>query len=254
MIGDFIVKGRSDREVRQIAQKARAYLGVSNRGRVDITACLRKETIWTVNGVKRLIVKVLPDVQMGSADGITTHEKGEVVINLKKSVHVAAMLGEGRARNTIIHEFGHAVMHNRHLMPRMADGNVRYDWIKPYESAEHQANVFAAAFLIDDNIASCLSSAEDISVQFGVSLRCAEVYFKERTEREDRTRTGEMIREMARSFSAEVKRGTDARTTSYLASPCPQCGKRTVFPVGSKFMCGTCDNVSDTFQDGDGAD
>lgn len=253
MTDDFIVKRRSDREVRQIAQKARTYLGVVNRGRVDIAACLRKKALWTVNGIKRLVVKVLSDAEMGSADGMTTHEKDEVIIYLKKSVYDAAILGEGRARNTVMHEFGHAVVHDRTSMPRISTGNVRYDWIRPYESAEHQAKIFAAAFLIDDEIASSLYSAEDISIQFWVSLQCAEIYFKERTEREQRSRSAENIRKIAESVIAEVKH-VDTHSVKFLNSPCPQCGKRTLFPVGPKFMCHSCDAVSDAFQDGDDND
>ncbi len=253
MTDDFLVKRRSDSEVRQIAKRARAYLGFANGGRVDVVACLRKETIWTVSGVKRLMVKVLPDIELGTADALTSHTEELILIAFKQSVYRAAVLGEGRARNTVAHELGHAVIHNRSMMPRRAGGNDKYRWLRPYESAEHQANVFAAAFLIDDDGAKSLDSAEKVSIQFGVSLKCAEIYYKEILERRDRGRAAEKMRKLASSFSAEVKH-PHTHDLRFLASPCPKCGERKVFPVGSKYMCHHCDTVSDTFPDGDYSD
>ncbi|WP_292533801.1 ImmA/IrrE family metallo-endopeptidase [Methylocystis sp.] len=193
---------------------------------------------------------MLPDIELGTADALTSHTEELIVIAFRRSVHHAAVLGEGRARNTVAHELGHAVMHNRSGMPRRAGGNDTYRWVRPYESAEHQAKVFAAAFLIDDDIASTLDSAEEIAIQFGVSLKCAEIYYKELVERRDRSRAAEKIRKLAASFGAEVKQ-FPAPSLRFLDSPCPKCGERKVFPVGSKYMCQSCDTVSDTYPDGD---
>jgi hypothetical protein len=60
-------------------------------------------------------------------------------------------------------------------MPRRRLGNVKPGWIPKFQSAEHQAMVFAAAFLINDNVASLLTSADEIAVQCGISLDAARI-------------------------------------------------------------------------------
>lgn len=188
---------------------------------------------------------------MGTADGMTSHGKDFVAIAIKQSVHDAAFMGDGRARNTLAHELGHAVMHNGVEMPRRALGNVTPKWLKskPFESAEHQVRVFAPAFLINDLIAETLTGANDISVEFGISLESATIYFEELTALRGRDAVAEKIRRIAEEFRESVKPVISKQ--HFINDVCTGCGRQTVFPVGAKFMCQTCDNVTDRFQDGD---
>lgn len=186
---------------------------------------------------------------MGSADGITSHGKDFVTISIKHSVRDAAFMGDGRGRHTLGHELGHAVMHNGVEMPRQALGNVTPKWLKPYKSAEHQAKVFAPAFLINDLIAETLTSADEISIEFGISYHSALIYFGELNALRDREKTAEKIRRIANEFRGSLTPG--AQGPRFISEACPTCGKYTVFPVGCKFMCQTCENVFDRFQDGD---
>jgi hypothetical protein len=180
--GDYRVKPRSDLETRRLAKGAREYFGVSAQHRVDVIACLNRNTVRTVMGGKRLNFQVRPDREMSGNDGSTSYGKGIVTIAVKQSVYDAALMGDGRARNTLAHELGHAVMHDGPPMARRVEGSLRPGWIKPFESAEHQAKVFAAAFLINDTIGSTFFNAEDISVEFGISLESATIYLKELAE------------------------------------------------------------------------
>jgi hypothetical protein len=162
-----------------------------------VIACARKRSIWTVNGERELRLEIRLDADMGPDDGLTTYNGKLIVIAVGRSVHHAAYMGDGKARNTFAHEFGHAVMHDGVPMSRRALGNVKFDFIKPFESAEHQARVFAPAFLINDQIAERLASAEEISVEFGVSLESATIYFEQLSKRRNRGKSIENIRRMA---------------------------------------------------------
>jgi hypothetical protein len=152
------------------------------------------------------------------------------------------------------HELGHAVMHNGVEMPRRALGNITAKWLKskPFESAEHQVRVFAPAFLINDLIAETLRSADDISIEFGISSESAKIYFEELTALRDHDLAAEKIRRIAEQFRESVKPVTSK--LHFINDACTVCGSQTVFPVGSKFMCQSCNNVSNRFQDGDRGD
>ncbi|HXY59474.1 MAG TPA: ImmA/IrrE family metallo-endopeptidase [Methylocystis sp.] len=249
MSDDFLVDRRSDSEVCDLAKKLRDFFGFALDGRVDIVACLKSKSILTVKGVRPLDVQILPDEAMGTADGLTALQNGAVLIQLKQSVVDAARMGDGRARNTIAHEFGHGMMHDRIGMARRATSNIRPGWMRPFESAEHQAKVFAPAFLINDVIAKECESAEEVSIQFGVSLESARIFMKGREESEEKERSKERIRRMADEFIREVQFPKAAN--KFLDAPCTQCGRNAVYPVGSKFTCALCGCVFDRYQDGD---
>jgi hypothetical protein len=174
MTDDYRVKPRSNQEVRQLAKKLRAYYGVTNDVYVDVLNCLKRDRIWTVRGVRRLNFFVRPDSEMGRSEGSTISSKDIVTIAVKESVRDAAFVGVGRARNTLAHELGHAVIHEGAPMHRRSDGNTKLNWLQPFESAEHQAKVFAPAFLVDDAVAGTLGSAEEVSLKFGMSLESAD--------------------------------------------------------------------------------
>src|ERR1700730_10726593 len=163
MTDDYRVKSLSNQKIRQFARKLRAYYGVADHVHVDVLDCLKRGTIWTVRGPRRLNFLVRPDDEMGRSDGSTISSKDAVTIAVKESVRADGFMGVGRARNTLAHELGHGVMHEGAQMHRRSDGNVAPIWLQPYESAEHQARVFAPAFLINDAMANTLASAEEIS-------------------------------------------------------------------------------------------
>lgn len=249
MADDYRVQPRSDVEIRRLAKKLREFFGVSKDRRVDVLACLNRDTIWTVKGMRRLNSLVLPDSEMGGTDGKTSHNGHNVLITIKKSVRDDALLGLGRARNTIAHEFGHAVMHDGAEMLRLACGNTSPKWIKPFESAEHQVKIFAPAFLINDIIAKNLTSIAEISIEFGISLESAEIYFSQLMTEREREIVSVRVRRAAEEFRESLH--SQVNKLHFLELPCPACGHYKVFPVDAKFMCQQCDNVFDRFQDGD---
>jgi Zn-dependent peptidase ImmA (M78 family) len=249
MEDDIRVKPLRNSEIRSHAKRLRTFFGLRDARYVDVIACLKSKTIWTLRGEKSLVFRVRSDAEMGSADAKTTHGEAVVTIESKQSVYDGAMLGVGRPRNTFAHEFGHAVLHDGVEMPRLGGGNMTPAWMKAYESSEHQVKVFAPAFLINDDAAETLQSANDVSIEFGVSLESAEIYYEGLVELREREETAKKIRQLAEEL-AESSGSTESKI-DYLGEPCARCGKRAVFPVLNMFMCQSCDNITGPFQDGD---
>ena len=98
---------------------------------------------------------------------------------VKVFVYRDASLGLGRARMTLAHELGHAIMHDGVKMARRSLVT-RFMVDRTLQSAEHQAKVFAAALLIHAKIAENFNSDEELSVEFEVSIEAARVYFDQR--------------------------------------------------------------------------
>jgi hypothetical protein len=253
MSDDYRVNPRSDAEVHDLARKARAEFGFASVSRLDPIACLKHDWVETTFGKKRLFFDARPDAELGEDDAFTSYDflpdgRPLVRITVKDSVYQQAWLGLGRARMTLAHELGHAIMHQGVRMARRSQGNLRYASIATYQSAEHHARVFAAALLIHPEIAEKLDSDEEISVEFGVSIEAANIYLKERRAKATRIETGLHIRHFAKALRES---GSPSRTIHFLDALCVVCSEKTLFAVGHKMMCRTCDTVFDRPQDGD---
>jgi len=90
--------------------------------------------------------------------------------------------------------------------------------------------VFAAAFLINDDVASSLTSADDIAVQFGVSLDAARIYFEQMLEEKERPAAAERVQRIAADFRALVAEKTS--TKPVIAFPRnAHCGGASACPL-----------------------
>ncbi len=174
MANDYFVKDRSNDECRDLAKTARNWLGQGDAQCLDICECLTKGEIWTVYGVRRLVLEIKPDGEMGKDDAATTYAAGIITITVKQSCWDGAKRGQVRPRQTLAHELGHAVqghaeMHadvpmarrqgaaGKYIAPKDRPSTYRSaEGLPASKSAEHQAKVFAPAFLINDRIAETL--------------------------------------------------------------------------------------------------
>jgi IrrE N-terminal-like domain len=248
---------RKNSEIRDLAARLRSHFGVSDTEHVDVIDCASRGDIWTVKGVKPLRLEVVSDDKMTGNAGLTSYDGHTVIIQIPRHIRHAAFLGDGFARNTVAHELGHAVMHLEKLsrgavMARRSARNVTPKWISAYESAEHHARVFAPAFLINETIARSLNSVDEISVRFGISRSSAEIYFEQIQSERDRAASAVQVRHMVDELIDSISPKRAGPT--FMNDCCSVCGYQTVFPVGHKFMCQTCDTIYDRFQDGDQAD
>jgi hypothetical protein len=203
MSNDYRVKALSDAEIRVIAATTRQsrpqYL---SDGRVDVRAFLFDTKLLTTRGEKTLIYEVRPDAQLGDDDARTSFALGLVRVTARLSVDNGAKFGMGRERSTLAHELGHAVLHEGPPMARGqgAVGRSPHRYIESYRSAEHHAKVFAAAFLIDEQMAAKSKGPNDISTRFGVSLEAARITWERLTEPKRRRESYERIDSLVDSY------------------------------------------------------
>jgi hypothetical protein len=254
---DYVVSPLRDVEVRENAKQLRRFLGLAVAERVDPLILEQAREIWTVRGAKPFRLEVVADNHLPHDSGLTTYDGAAILVQIPRRIRHDAFLGDGYARYTIGHELGHATQHLDKLilgaaMPRRRADNATSNWIPKFKSAEHQAMVFAAAFLINDEIARLLPCPEDISVRFGLSLQAARIYFEQAQEEIARPASSARVRQMADQVRAALAPKSPAASTPlFLGELCSRCGQQKLFPIGHKFMCQACDAVYDRFQDGD---
>ena len=254
---DKRVPARSDAELRRIAERTKAEFGVSRRRPVSILRCLQSGSVLTFYGRKKLVFLVVEDLELEGADAKTEFSKGVVIITCRRSVCDRALMGVGRDRMTLAHELADAVLHHSVPLFRLVGAAGATDLAQEgaHTSAEHQAKVFAAAFLIHDEDAAKMSSAQDISEEFGVSLQAAEICFERLKREAERKRSAERVRKSADEVIAILKgKTTEQRQRNYLNDPCVSCYANALIPLGTKVLCDNCGFVGDRFQDGDNQD
>jgi hypothetical protein len=250
MSDDYRVPKRSNKETRAEALSAKNFYETEKRYPVNIVRCLQSGKILTRRGRRKLIYKVVDDELMGTRDGKTEFTTEAVIISVKRSVHQKAIWGDGRSRMTLAHELGHGAMHFGATMFRSSDavGATGLSRTSPSESAEHQAKVFASAFLIDDNVAATLSSPEEISTVFLVSLEAAEICFERLADEAEHAFSAERVRLSNEDFQSKMRDAIGNRPKQefqYTGDFCTKCGNATVLPMGVKLLCHTCGNVTD---------
>src|SRR5207249_9067058 len=143
----------------------RAFLGLANAARIDPLVLEKFTEIWTVRGKKPFRLEIVPDAELPNDSGLTSYDGSKLVVQIPRRIRHKAFMGDGYARYTIAHELGHAVLHIDQLiqgatLPRRRVGNVTPIWIPKFKSAEHQAMIFGGGFLINDDTARGLSSAD----------------------------------------------------------------------------------------------
>ena len=207
MYRDYPVEGKSNENCHKCAKDSRKSFAIINENRVDLIASLHQDRIQTCYGIKRLRFGVKANIDLDGDEGMTVFSPGYVTIVLSTDVHDALRYGEVRSRSTVAHELGHAVMHEGPPMHRGPKQANHYRWIPPFKSAEHQAKVFAPAFLIDDDLALKISNSEEMAVTFGVSLETADIYLRGLRRPEEKRRVAEKLRLFSRELNSAEPQG-----------------------------------------------
>lgn len=119
-------------------------------------------------------IHVVSDQGMSDVEAITTLDPPTITI--RESVYLAAASFDGRARMTLAHELGHILLHKSAAPLHRAPAKyLNADKLKPFASAEYQANVFGAAFLVPEWIACEFQEAETLARHCCVSRKLAEI-------------------------------------------------------------------------------
>ncbi|MDF0489226.1 ImmA/IrrE family metallo-endopeptidase [Sphingomonas sp. H39-1-10] len=158
-----IVAPRSRREVELTAFSVRSGLGLSPGGRVSMQPLLEETLYEVIDGYD---FRVRSDRDMRGLYGLT--DERDPIIYLSSSVYSALERGEGHARMTAAHEFGHLMLHCG--LPTYRAFSDQYE---PLYDPERQANIFAAAFLMPEASFRRCATAREAMRKFGVSLDAA---------------------------------------------------------------------------------
>ena len=252
---DRRVARRSNDELRAIALRTKSYFRIGRTWPVNICRVLGSPKVLTLRGEKVLIYEVVDDHLLGDKDAKTELIEGKIKITAKRSVDVQATYGDGRSRMTLVHELGHAVMHaSEGTVDHRATGAVgttTVSKINASELAEHQAKVFASAFLIDDVGAAELATPLEIAEEFLVSLSAAEICYERLQEQAERAAAAQRVTKSNQEFQELMR--LLAQSHKYLGVPCVSCRRSTLIPLGPKVFCVSCRYKGDHPQSGDPA-
>lgn len=254
MSDDRRVTRRSNRECRDIAARTKTFYVKERRWPVNIRKILNSGKIQTLRGERALVYDVVDDHLLGDKDATTELVNGVVKITAKRSVDQKADWG-GRARMTLAHELGHGVMHaSEGVVDNRVSGTggtTELSKTRASESAEHQAKVFASAFLIDDERALELESPEDISMEFLVSFEAAEICYERLQAQAEKAASAARVMKLNNEFQASMR--PQPKKPNFLEIPCVSCKEATLIPIGTKVLCDSCGYVGDHPQSGDPA-
>ena len=121
------------------------------------------------NRFEEISFEICTRAEMDGAEGLTC-PRGKFV-RIREDVYDEACTGGVRARFTFAHELGHLLLHTDAERPLARA--LCTDHLKPFRSAEKQANRFASTLLMPARHISPLDSPEDLMHRFGVSRPAA---------------------------------------------------------------------------------
>jgi Zn-dependent peptidase ImmA (M78 family) len=171
-LDDFSVRYLSNADNETIARKWRDELNsffVSNQ--LDIVELFETASRCLKTSIN---VVVQDDAKMGRAAAYISADRQTLFV--RSSLVQEARTGDPRAIFAAVHELGHLVLHPKGApLARMIDGNIKQKFLRPEESAEHQANYFARAFLMTADEIGLYRTAEAVSEHCYTPLRQAEL-------------------------------------------------------------------------------
>jgi hypothetical protein len=171
MSHDYKASPKRRVEIEQYACAWRDALGVEHSCQApDIVALLENE-LPKLFADFALVVK--DDALMDGAEGYTEFEPTPRIV-LSNSSYVSASNHKGRGRWTAAHELGHLVLHKSAVPLERATGNYGKIKLEVFESAEWQANAFAAGFLMPEYLVRDFTDPGEIADFFSVSRQAAE--------------------------------------------------------------------------------
>lgn len=163
---DCRVKLMWDHEIEEVAEQVRRRLPSWDEPAQPIWSLLDAFANQVVGGLE---IAILPDSAMGRAKAFKSEDGRK--LNIRSSVAQLAQSNTTEARFDIAHELGHLTLHRDQIpMFRMIDGNLKQPKLPPHESSEHQANIFARAFLLPSWMIGDAPDAAQLSTTVNMTL------------------------------------------------------------------------------------
>lgn len=106
--------------------------------------------------------------ELGSDHGRTYPD--QMRIEIREDIYEGAIWGQGRDRFTLAHELGHLVLHQDVPFTHNTTNSLN---MKIYENSEWQADIFASAFLMPDELIKNCTNIDEIAQKCKVSVSAA---------------------------------------------------------------------------------
>lgn len=159
-----LVPALSAKQIEAVAIAVRRSLGLENKQ----LFCMGNFYDLAQEHFKGFSYQVVPCSELPDDLALAYPSKGH--IKIREDIFDRACSGNGMARFTMAHEFGHLVLHSGIPLHRSFETGM-----KPYLNSEWQADEFAGVLLIPTTLLSMDNSIEANSELFGVSPKAAGV-------------------------------------------------------------------------------
>ncbi|UVO34016.1 ImmA/IrrE family metallo-endopeptidase [Bradyrhizobium arachidis] len=216
MARDYRVRILSREDIAKIAM---AWWSLACSGRHSFNICKFVLDVLP-NQIKAKGKLVLEFYDQGPGDAPAYVTFNPLTLHVDHGVWDAADRGEPYARYIIAHEIGHLVLHDRYAVAFSEEEAALLSYVQNEESAEWQAHVFAALFLVPDHIAIKFNDADLIA---GLCV---------------------VTDSLAASCLDDARNAKFILTPSYEGEMCPGCGNFTLTRDGIYLKCDTCGSAT----------
>ena len=162
MSTDYKVRFRPYAKVSELALDARRKLGVAHLFSFNIIRLIDGLVGKTFGRLGELHLDIFDD----HPEHLAYVSFNPLTLHVDKEIWKLAGLGEPKSRFVLAHELVHLLMHEHHEQAYSEDGSGRLTFIQPEESAETQANWFAACLLAPDHLARECGDETELCLQF----------------------------------------------------------------------------------------
>ena len=168
---DFRVNPLPWAEIEAISNSVRETFKLSGTPFFPILDFLEKILPQVVDRDLNFSFQIGEYMEMGTAEGLTC--PNGTFIRIREDVYNSACSNIGRSRFTLAHEFGHFMLHTGANQPlaRALPG----EKLRAFESAEKQADHFAATLLMPEHLILDTDESEIVAKRFGVSTIAAQI-------------------------------------------------------------------------------
>lgn len=214
MRDDHYVAYRHEQSIAAAAEELRRSFGIVSAARFDITDILQRLTKHDILGKGRLEI-VEFDMAADDKPALVTYNP--LKVHIDREISFFAKLGDPYSRYILAHELGHIILHDHNAKAFSDNPDLQIKFGEPEHSAEWQATMFAAYFLLPNHIVRSLGDVQQLVAHCDVPEKLA-------IER----------------LGTVKRRHRVSRQTGEL---CPTCGRFTLRLNGLSLRCDTCPQV-----------
>jgi hypothetical protein len=199
---DWPTLPRSDEQIERVAHSYRLAADSGDEWAPNILDLIERLSV-PGRPLFGLRIVVRPDNELPDDEAIAKFDAR--IVEVRKSVNDGARAGHPRCRMTLAHELGHIALDHRGApKSRKPGGGGREAFISASKSAERQATVFAAAFLMPRAQVRQCKSPDEVARRLKVSGEAAEIRFEQVNVRDIEKKTPAHIAAAIERLKASV--------------------------------------------------